>query len=117
MEKSKEYFAGLVPVETLYWYDGPRAFICNSREGDLLLAYLIDEDSAGTTYFIVPTTEQIVEGLKAGNYPVRSALNAKALWVVKALDRGDISDIEYLSFAEAERKYSDCIPEEDVCFR
>ncbi|MEX1362373.1 MAG: DUF6575 domain-containing protein [Nannocystaceae bacterium] len=72
------------PELTLIDYDGPRLFTANTRLGLRVLASFCDEDDEHVRYFVVPTSESILQELGRGGLTVREALTrtSSGAWLV-----------------------------------
>jgi hypothetical protein len=71
------------PEEVLYQFEVPCIFTTRSREGGVLLTYLVEElEDDGYRYIAATTTSSAVEDLKSGRISVREALTQGWMWVV-----------------------------------
>jgi hypothetical protein len=71
-----------VPLEVLDQYNGPRLFTTNDDYGQLLLAYLYNDEETndGAEYLVVPFDNEGVAALRAGRMTIREALSQRWLW-------------------------------------
>lgn len=78
--------AGMIPdvlnVErVLDELHAPMIFVTRSEQGQLLLAYVCDENSIGVFTLLTPVTERTVEEVAQGMTGVREALLGSCLWL------------------------------------
>ena len=84
---SPDQFNSLVCEESLYEFGGePWVFTSKDTSGNLLLAYLCEEDSCHQRFIVTPSTEQMVAALLNGSLATFDALlSPQKMWVI---DRG-----------------------------
>lgn len=76
-------FGTFEPVQILYECDGPRIFTVENQDGNLMLAYLCDEEDDVFYFLVVPTTNQMVEVLLSGKKTVHEVLSQPWVWLLK----------------------------------
>ena len=84
------FFAGLVPEQVLYDFDGPRIFTSRTAEGGLVLACLCEQEGKLDRFVVAPANEREIEQLQSGSLPVRDALTRGWLWIVDRNHRGSV---------------------------
>jgi hypothetical protein len=70
------------PIRVLYFFDGPRAFICKDHLDNNFLAYQLDEDANALRYLVVPCGDDLEHQLTAGLTSVLDALSQKQTWLI-----------------------------------
>ena len=90
----------VVPREVLVEFDGPLTFTFTDTAGTLLLAHLLSRDGVTARYVAVPTTQDIVDGLKRGARPLRAALDLPLVWLMDVSPDGTVADVWAGSFGD-----------------
>ena len=87
-------FGGLVPVDVLYEFEGPKIFTAFDQFGGELLCYQCGETPHEATldYLVVPTSSKCISQLKSGTLTVYEALDQPWLWTVHSQYNGTLLD-------------------------
>ncbi len=91
-------FPRFQPDEVLYEFDGPRIFTVCDSEGELNLAYWSDEDAVICRYFVVPTTNKILQSLRRGEISLYDALNQPQCWLCDLTHQGELVACQRVDF-------------------
>ena len=100
----------LKPERILFEFDGPRTWLANDPEGELLLLHQCGESPDAAQFFVVPFSETLVHALEAGDIDLRDALDQPRLWIAE-FDRSGVRKLVRSSFAKLP---NDWIPESGV---
>jgi len=98
-----ERFEPFLPVEVLDDYDGPRIFTLYDAEGELNLAYWLDQDQKVCRYVVVPTTAKILDALRKGCLSLYDALNQPRCWLCDVTHQGELSTCQLVEFETVPR--------------
>ena len=85
-------FAGLVPLDVLYDFDGPRIFTSHADDGALLLAYQCAETPDTSRFVVVPADRHDVLDLAEGRVALRAALAQPWVWIVDRRHDGTLTN-------------------------
>lgn len=100
----------LRPERILFEFDGPRTWLANDPDGELLLLHQCGESPDAAQFFVVPFSETLVHALEAGDIDLRDALDQPRLWIAE-FDRSGVRKLVRSSFAKLP---NDWIPESGV---
>jgi hypothetical protein len=84
------YLGALEPTRILFDFDGPRTFLSQDSQGDLLFLHQCDASESIWRYFVVPFSETLLADLEGGRLDLRSALDQPRLWVAD-FDRNGVA--------------------------